>query len=457
MPMYYFRIHSRRYLDRLTGIFEAPSWRIAVVQILLICTTVLDAAPNDSSRVATAIELLRINSSDREVAAAALVLSQVDGDAIGTEKAVRLLRMRLDRPIGDGLELLGEAYRYLFWRAIYQEDFPTSELLYLFKQLIQRERNNPIETFADAPIALALYTTFLEEAKTAVLKGINGRHNAHDQAFRLYAALGRISFIQGRKQESLEAFKSAEVFLPKERDVQLIMYGRDRKTLDYFINCGDANLAIMDTIKAMTLWKKALSIRVQNGESVLPSDPLVGRLVTISGSQNRKKSDYLADFLKVEERTIRRSDILASKINDSLPCPGFSLRNLNGDTVFFRDLKGKVLVINYWATWCGPCVRELPEIQELFDKYKNDGEVEVITITADADPIKIVQWLEDKNIHVPVLFDDQHQELDLLRGLPITTFVDQNGQIRFRVIGFRHHLVEEFSWRIEAMKGSERL
>lgn len=455
MAMHYFRIRCRRYLDRLTGTFETPSRMIAVVQILLICTTVLDATPNDSSRVAVAMDLLHKNSSDREVAAAALILSKVDGDAVGSKKAVRLLRMRLDRPVGDGQETLGEGYRYLFWRAISRKDVPKSELLYLFKELIQRERNNPIETFADAPIALALNTTFFEEAKSAVQKGINGSYNAKDQAFRLYGAMGRISLVQGRQQESLEAFKRAEVFLPKERDVQLTMYQRDKKTLDYFIHYGDASLATANTEKARALWKKALSIKVQNGESILPSDPLVERLVAIPVSPKRTKREFLADFLKVEERIMRRSDILASKIDDSLACPGFSLRNLHGDTVLFGDLKGKILVINYWATWCGPCVHELPDIQALFDKYKDDGEVQVITITADTDPSKIVQWLEDKNIHVPVLFDDPQQELDLLRGLPKTTFVDQNGHTRFRVIGSRHHLVEEFSWRIEALKGSE--
>ena len=433
--------------------FETASRMNVLVQIFVICTTVADATADDSSQVAIAIDLLNKNSSDREVAAAALVLSKADGYAAGSEIAARLLRMRLDRPIGDGLELLGEGYRYLFWRAISRKDVPASETLRLFQILIQRERNNSMETFADAPVALALNTTFLEEAKFAVLEGINGRRNANDQAFRLYAALGRISLIQGRHQESLEAFKRADVFLPKERYAQLMMYERDRKTLDYFIYCGDANLATMDTIKAMTLWKKALSIRVQNGESVLPSDPLVERLETISELRRGTKNDWMADFLKVEERTIRRSDILASKITDALACPSFSLRNLHGDNVFFRDLKGKILIINYWATWCGPCVRELPDIQALFDKYKDDSEVEAITITADTDPSKIVRWLEGKNIHVPVLLDDPQQELDLLRGLPKTTFVDQNGQIRFRVIGSRHHLVEEFSWRIEALKG----
>lgn len=457
MTMYYFRIHCRRYFDRLTGIFETPSTMIAVVQILLICTTVLDATPNDSSRVSIAIDLLNKNSSDREVVAAALILGKVDGDAVGSEKAARLLRMRLDRPIGDGQEMLGEGYRYLFWRAISRKDVPKSELLYLFKELIQRERNNPIETSADAPIALALNTTFFDEAKSAVQKGIDGSHNAKDQAFRLYAAMGRISLIQGRQQESLEAFKRAEVFLPKERDVQLTMYRREKKTLDYFIHYGDASLATANTEKARTLWKKALSIKVQNGESILPSDPLVERLLAIPVSPKKTKREFLADFLKVEERIMRRSDILASKIDDSLACPGFSLRNLHGDTVLFGDLKGKILVINYWATWCGPCVHELPDIQALFDKYKDDGEVQVITITADTDPSKIVQWLEDKNIHVPVLFDDPQQELDLLRGLPKTTFVDQSGHTRFRVIGSRHHLVEEFSWRIEALKDSKNL
>ncbi len=457
MAMYYFQIRCRRYFDRLIGIFETPFRMIAMVQILLICTTVLDATPNDSSRVAVAIDLLNKNSSDREVAAAALILSKVDGDAIGSEEAVRLLRMRLDRLIGDGQEMLGEGYRYLFWRAISRKDVPTSQLLFLFRELIRRERNNPIETFADAPIALILSTTYFEEAKSAVLKGICGRNITNDQAFRLYAALGRIAFIQGRQQESLEAFKRAEVFLPKERDAQLMMYRRDAKTLDYFNDYGDASLATSNPGKARTFWKKALSIKAQNGESILPSDPLVERLVTIPGSQNRKKSDYLADFLEVEERAVRQSDILASEITDSLACPGFSLRNFHGDTVLFGELTGKILVISYWATWCGPCVRELPDIQALFDKYKDDGDVEVLTIAADTDASKIVQWLEERNVHVPVLFDDPQQELDLLRGLPKTTFVDQNGHIRFRVIGSRHHLVEEFSWRIEALKGPESL
>lgn len=453
---YYSRKHCSRQFERLTGILVTLSRIAAMVKFCLLCVTPANATAKDSLRVATAIELLEEKSSDSEVAAAALVLGRIDGDVIGSEKAALILRKRLNRPIGDGLEMLAEGYRYLFWRSISRKAVAMSERLLFFNELIQRERNNPVETFADAPIALALHTTFQEEAKSAVLTGINGRHTSNDQAFRLYVALGRILLIQGRQQESLEAFERAAVFLPKERDAQFMLYTHDKKTLDYFIYYGDACLANSKTEKALALWKKAVSIRVQGGESLLPSDALVERLVTIPESPKKTKSDYLADFLKEEERTIRRSDIMASIITDSVACPGFSLRNLHGDTVFFRDLKGRILVINYWATWCGPCVRELPEIQELLDKYKDDVEVQVLTITANADPSKVVQWLEDKNIHLPVLFDDQSQELDRLRGgLPMTTFVDQTGQIRFRVVGSRHHLVEEFSWRIEALKGSD--
>src|SRR5579872_3716312 len=92
------------------------------------------------------------------------------------------------------------------------------------------------------------------------------------------------------------------------------------------------------------------------------------------------------------------------------PAPNFNLEDVHGKTVSLADFKGKILVIDFWATWCGPCQKSFPAMQILVDRYKSDPNVQFVFIDTwerDADYMdKVVQLLNRNKYTFNVLFDE---------------------------------------------------
>lgn len=120
------------------------------------------------------------------------------------------------------------------------------------------------------------------------------------------------------------------------------------------------------------------------------------------------------------------------------PTVAFDLKALDGATFSSQHLAGKVVVLNFWATWCGPCKEEMPSLARLQSQF-DPGQVRVVTVTTDIHPKGIKQFLDHLGIKLPVLFDED-QELSRLftvRGLPTTVLIDQGGQALGRAVGPR--------------------
>ena len=112
-------------------------------------------------------------------------------------------------------------------------------------------------------------------------------------------------------------------------------------------------------------------------------------------------------------------------------------------------------VINFWGTWCGPCVAEMPEIQKFHEKYRDDRDVVFLTINNDDDPDEVREWMKEHEYDFAVLLDDGYNDDAGVRGYPTTWFIDRNGRIEFTKLGWSEALTEEFRWRVEALRGSE--
>ncbi len=117
------------------------------------------------------------------------------------------------------------------------------------------------------------------------------------------------------------------------------------------------------------------------------------------------------------------------------PAPNFTLRDLRGNQVSLSDFKGQPIVLNFWATWCSPCRVEIPHLEALYTKYKDQGLV-VIGMNTETDYMKVKRFA-DPQISYTVLLDGstQAQGYDV-SGIPCTYYIDREGIIRHRSVGF---------------------
>lgn len=114
--------------------------------------------------------------------------------------------------------------------------------------------------------------------------------------------------------------------------------------------------------------------------------------------------------------------------------PLFELNSLKGDHVRLEDYQGRVVLLNFWATWCGPCRFEMPAIQ---DRYENT-ELEVLAVNFDEPEDLVQSFVEELALTFPILMDPgaSIQQLYQVRGYPTTYLIDEAGVIQVVHIGF---------------------
>jgi len=123
--------------------------------------------------------------------------------------------------------------------------------------------------------------------------------------------------------------------------------------------------------------------------------------------------------------------------------PGFALPDVNGKTVSLSDYKGKVVILDFWATWCPPCKREIPDFIELQKSYGSKG-LQVVGIALD-EPGKVQAFAQQNGMNYPVLLgtDDIAIKYGGIQGIPTTFVIDKSGKIVNKFEGFRPKSVFE--------------
>jgi thiol-disulfide isomerase/thioredoxin len=114
-----------------------------------------------------------------------------------------------------------------------------------------------------------------------------------------------------------------------------------------------------------------------------------------------------------------------------LPVPSIDIQTADGKAINLQQLKGKVVFINFWATWCPPCLAELPSINKLYRKVKDNPNIVFITVDIDNNLAKSSQFIRDKGYSFSVYGGDGNGNLAKLNedGIPVTLVIDKQGNI----------------------------
>jgi peroxiredoxin len=113
------------------------------------------------------------------------------------------------------------------------------------------------------------------------------------------------------------------------------------------------------------------------------------------------------------------------------PAPSFALPARDGATVSLSQYKGQVVMINFWASWCGPCRQEMPLLDDIYKKYGKMG-FTLIGVNVEPDRKAAESWLKQTPVTFPVLFDTKSEvsRLYSVSGMPTTVFIDRKGNLR---------------------------
>jgi peroxiredoxin len=132
--------------------------------------------------------------------------------------------------------------------------------------------------------------------------------------------------------------------------------------------------------------------------------------------------------------------------------PNFSLMSRDGEHVSLEDLKGQVVMINFWATWCGPCRREMPHLEALHQRYADLG-FTLLGINVEDDSRGVDKFLRETPISFEVLYDPANQVSAMydVIAMPSTVMVDREGNLRYMHHGYQPGYEHEYQAQIRAL------
>ena len=150
--------------------------------------------------------------------------------------------------------------------------------------------------------------------------------------------------------------------------------------------------------------------------------------------------------------TVFAATSLASSGLAGQPAPDFALKSSTGENLRLSEFRGDVVMINFWATWCGPCRQEMPLLDELYQRYNRVG-FNLLGVNIDDDSSRAMAMIRELGVDFPVLFDDRKEVSRLydVDAMPVTVLVDREGNVRFVHQGYKPGYEEKYLNEVRAL------
>ncbi len=149
-----------------------------------------------------------------------------------------------------------------------------------------------------------------------------------------------------------------------------------------------------------------------------------------------KLKRVVLDFCKI---SFVLSLLLASSASQAAtPAPGFTLKSMSGENIKLGEQVGNVVMINFWASWCGPCRQEMPLLNDLHNKYERLG-FTVLGVNVEENSSQAVDFISDTPVDFPILFDSANEVSKAYQviAMPTTVLVDRDGNVRYIHKGYK--------------------
>jgi thiol-disulfide isomerase/thioredoxin len=268
--------------------------------------------------------------------------------------------------------------------------------------------------------------------------------SAHPLQFEVSALLGSMKEAEAMKDTLLASEKEAEATKAQIRVAEML-----KENGEQAVQAARLLAKSGDTAEAMRWLKEA----VDRGYDDPRSPEADGDLKPLQAEAEFREVVGEAEKARLKDTGARRENLIRQLVKK--PAPGFAIKTLEGEDVSLEGLRGKVVVLDFWATWCGPCRMTLPLVRNLHKTVQDKADVEILCMNVwerDPDRAKVAPYWKENSYPMKVgLASGTDASSYGVSGIPTLFVIDRQGQIRYQHVGYAPYMDEEVTWVVEAL------